>query len=434
MKVRRILYLAIAVEALLILIIFLYPQKKLPKEFSIGELNLSNLTFNQAGAILEKYEDRPLYLNLPNRSFSVNYSDMGIIFNHEILKDYTELCFMNTLCKRFDQSNESSLDNLVEINEVKFNEFLSEVNSELSGITDTPIISLVDFEFSAVSSDALVEIDKIDLLNKLIPDNIYRNARISLKLNKTYEGNLNEQRNKTNELLNRVSSLSFTVKFGRTEVKLSDKDIKKFFLVKEKEGRSVVFVSNESVSNYLEDVIENRNVAAEIDSLASIDTVRYAILLRVPEEKISRAIVLPLKGGPSTDGSLHNKYLELNKSQQRLYRFENGDLTKTYIISTGVTWETPAGNFNVLRKTPMTISYFGQWYMPWYLPIGTVNGPYYFGFHEVPYHRDASGNIFSRNPETIGSPATGGCIQLLKGEAEELFHWAEIGTPVIIHD
>ncbi len=70
--------------------------------------------------------------------------------------------------------------------------------------------------------------------------------------------------------------------------------------------------------------------------------------------------------------------------------------------------------------------------MPWYLPIGTINGPYYFGFHEVPYHMDYQGMIYSRDPETIGSPATGGCIQVLKGQAKEIFDWAEVGTPVYI--
>jgi len=81
----------------------------------------------------------------------------------------------------------------------------------------------------------------------------------------------------------------------------------------------------------------------------------------------------------------------------------------------------------------MTISYFGNWYMPYYLPVGTVNG-YRFGFHEIPYHMDGAGNIYSRDPNTMGSPATGGCIQLTNIDAMELFAWAEVGTPVYIYE
>lgn len=121
------------------------------------------------------------------------------------------------------------------------------------------------------------------------------------------------------------------------------------------------------------------------------------------------------------------------KSQQRLYRFEDGELVKTYVVSTGLTWETPTGEFEVLGKQKMTISYYDNWYMPNYLPIGDING-YRFGFHEIPYHMDGAGNIYSRDPNTMGSPATGGCIQLGRDDSLELFEWADVGTPVYIYE
>ncbi|EKD99899.1 MAG: hypothetical protein ACD_22C00139G0001 [uncultured bacterium] len=72
--------------------------------------------------------------------------------------------------------------------------------------------------------------------------------------------------------------------------------------------------------------------------------------------------------------------------------------------------------------------------MPNYLPIGYIQGKYRFGFHAIPYHMDGNGNIYSRDPNTMGSPATGGCIQLSPKDAEELFNWARVDMPVYVYD
>jgi lipoprotein-anchoring transpeptidase ErfK/SrfK len=155
-------------------------------------------------------------------------------------------------------------------------------------------------------------------------------------------------------------------------------------------------------------------------------------MFRLIEDVHTKTLVLPITSSHKLEADLHPKFIEVNKSNQRAYFFENGKLVKELVISTGVTWETPTGSFKVLNKVPMTISYSRIWYMPWYLPIGTINGPYYFGFHEIPYQVSYNGMIYSRDPETIGSPATGGCIQILKGQAKEVYDWAEVGTPVYI--
>ena len=34
----------------------------------------------------------------------------------------------------------------------------------------------------------------------------------------------------------------------------------------------------------------------------------------------------------------------------------------------------------------------------------------------------------------MGSPATGGCIQLTYDDSLELFEWAQVGTPVYIYE
>jgi lipoprotein-anchoring transpeptidase ErfK/SrfK len=80
------------------------------------------------------------------------------------------------------------------------------------------------------------------------------------------------------------------------------------------------------------------------------------------------------------------------------------------------------------------MSYFGNWYMPNYLPIGYINGQYRFGFHSIPYHMDGAGNIYSRDSNTMGSPATGGCIQLSSEDSLELFNWAWVGMPVYVYE
>jgi len=354
---------------------------------------------------LKAVNSKGIYINYPQKSMRFSLEEMGLSFNEK--KD-------------------------IQINREKLNLFKNKLVSDLNYLAKSPVISLESSEFYQLGEGASLEVNESEFLSKLSFGNFLNEnePRISIKFNEKFDSQTNISSNLN--LVNKITEKPIQLKAGRTEINVSGETLKTFIKSRNENDKQIMYFDYSTVTQYLSDQNRLLNFASEIDLNMSSAKLSNHLLFRLTEENPSRTFILPIKGSFTLSPMLHPKFIEVNKSQQRAYLFENGNLVKTYIISTGVTWETPTGTFKVLNKVPMTISYSGYWYMPWYLPIGTINGPYYFGFHEVPYHMDYKGMIYSRDPETIGSPATGGCIQLLKGQAKELFDWAETGMPVYI--
>jgi hypothetical protein len=354
---------------------------------------------------LNAINSKGIYVNYPQKSMRFSLTEMGLAFNDKkvLLSD-----------------------------PVKFLAFQEKLIQDLNYLAISPVISLENSEFYQLGEGASLILDTTNFLNQITYAKMLQKEEPRVVPN-FQEKFVSENNLKSNQnLLTKLTSKPIQLKAGRTELNLSADTIKSFVKSKLIGGKEVLFFDQEEISKYLKEQNEKLNFASDVDFKMGSVKLSNHLMFRLTEENPSRTFILPITGSFSLSPMTHDKFIEVNKSQQRAYLFENGNLVRTLIISTGVTWETPTGTFKVLNKVPMTISYSGYWYMPWYLPIGTINGPYYFGFHEVPYHMDYKGMIYSRDPETIGSPATGGCIQVLKGQAKELFDWAETGMPVYI--
>lgn len=295
-----------------------------------------------------------------------------------------------------------------------------------------PIINLDNAEFYSLGDGASISLDRENLLSQLEFKKLL--TKDDLRIFPKFQENFRNENNLSSNLRlrNVIASKPLQLKAGRREINLAGSELNNFISEKNVENKQVLFIDKAKITDFLNNLDAKTNFPTDIDYKLSAEKLSVHLLFRLTEENFARTFILPISGSYTLSPDLHTKFIEVNKSQQRAYLFQDGKLSKTLLISTGVTWETPAGNFKVLNKVPMTISYTNSWYMPWYLPLGTINGSYYFGFHEVPYHMDYQGMIYSRDPETIGSPATGGCIQVLKGQAKELFDWADTGMPVYI--
>lgn len=412
--IKIIKYLILIFIAAVFLYLSLKPsiyQDFLIKYNSYNPLNFLNQKYREITFIplsekeLEFVNSKEIFINYPQKSIRFLISDLGIKFN-------------------------SKREREIDLN--KFVEFQKKLVLDLSYLTKGPVINLDTSEFYGLGSNSKIELDEKDLLNQLELKNLLvkDNLRVVPKFKEKFTVDENKKVNQ--ELRNIIISKPLQLKAGRREINLTSSNIDSFITSKEVEGKEILFINHNKISEFLSNLDEKINFPTDVDYKLSSAKLANHLLFRLTEENFSRTFVLPITGSYSLSPQKHPKFVEVNKSQQRAYLFQNGELVKTLLISTGVTWETPAGQFKVLNKVPMTISYTNFWYMPWYLPLGTINGTYYFGFHEVPYHVDYKGMIYSRDPETIGSPATGGCIQVLKGQAKELFDWAEVGMPVYI--
>lgn len=142
-------------------------------------------------------------------------------------------------------------------------------------------------------------------------------------------------------------------------------------------------------------------------------------------------LVLGVDDGPSSQGELAPKYIEVDISQQKLYFFVLGELVNVYTISTGLDYETPTGEFRIMNKAPLAFSGIYNAWMPYWMAFeyaGDVGA--YLGFHEKAYtHLEKGKKIYNHDRE-IGDKLTGGCIALAEGDAKELYEHSDVGMLV----
>ena len=99
------------------------------------------------------------------------------------------------------------------------------------------------------------------------------------------------------------------------------------------------------------------------------------------------------------------------------------------VVSTGISgYPTRRGTFAVQSKIP------NAWSGPWQLWMPFWLGIYWAGSTENGIHALPIANGQRLWGGVLGTPISYGCIVLGTTEAELLFGWADLGTPVIIRD
>jgi lipoprotein-anchoring transpeptidase ErfK/SrfK len=124
---------------------------------------------------------------------------------------------------------------------------------------------------------------------------------------------------------------------------------------------------------------------------------------------------------------LTGKYIDISLAHQNMVIFEDGKALDAFLISSGKKgFNTPIGTFKIENKSPRAWSKtYSLWMPDWmaFLPSGEM------GIHELP---EWPGGY--KEPAThLGTPISHGCIRLGVGPAKQVYDWADIGTPVIIH-
>lgn len=122
---------------------------------------------------------------------------------------------------------------------------------------------------------------------------------------------------------------------------------------------------------------------------------------------------------------LEGKYIDVSIGKQIMTVFENGKQINQFKISTGkVGMPTPLGEYKVLRKETNHWSVKYKLWMPYSM---NFTGGYYI--HELPYWP----NGYREGESHLGKRVSHGCVRLGIGPAKYVFDWAEIGTPIYIH-
>ncbi len=120
-------------------------------------------------------------------------------------------------------------------------------------------------------------------------------------------------------------------------------------------------------------------------------------------------------------GYPYQKYIEVDISEQWLKYFENTRKIGYSLTSTGnYGTDTPLGIFNVFSKRVSVLMAGPGYYLPGVPYVLSFLGPY--TIHGTYWHNN------------FGNRMSHGCVNLPTPFAEQLYNWADIGNPVVIHE
>ncbi len=122
-----------------------------------------------------------------------------------------------------------------------------------------------------------------------------------------------------------------------------------------------------------------------------------------------------------------NKYILVDISEQHMYVYEGDVLVYSFVASTGMNNATRIGNFSVLNKIPSAYGSTWNIWMPNWLGIYWA-GSLQNGIHALPILPNGA-QLWAGY---LGVPISYGCVVLGAYEAQLLYDWVEIGTPVEI--
>ena len=108
-----------------------------------------------------------------------------------------------------------------------------------------------------------------------------------------------------------------------------------------------------------------------------------------------------------------SRLILVHTTRRQLELYEGNRLIQQYPIAIGKgATPTPHGRYTIATKAVYPGGVFGSRWMGLSLPGYGIHG--------------------TNNPSSIGQAASKGCIRLHNHDAENLFRYVEIGTPVII--
>ncbi len=119
------------------------------------------------------------------------------------------------------------------------------------------------------------------------------------------------------------------------------------------------------------------------------------------------------------------KRIVVDLSEQRLYAYENGLLSNSFLVSTArPPYRTPVGEHSVLAKVPL-VHYAGgsgaDAYDLGWIPYNLRFYPHIY-IHYAPWHNN------------FGYVISHGCVNVALENIKWVYDWAEVGNPVIVQE
>jgi peptidoglycan hydrolase-like protein with peptidoglycan-binding domain len=134
---------------------------------------------------------------------------------------------------------------------------------------------------------------------------------------------------------------------------------------------------------------------------------------------------------PGNSGS--GRRIVYSKSQMRVWTVEaNGRPSKTHLVSGNSGWNYPTpGTYSVFSKSSYTCAY-GNSSVCWRYMVRFAHGPGggNIGFHEIPVNLATGARL--QSDAQLGQALSSGCVRQSTSDAIYMWHWAPIGTRVVV--
>jgi LysM repeat protein len=155
---------------------------------------------------------------------------------------------------------------------------------------------------------------------------------------------------------------------------------------------------------------------AQANSIRNPSMIYTGQVLRIP----GRASPAPPSPPSAPTGGHSGRWIDIDLSAQRLTAYAGNTPVRSTLVSTGLArTPTPTGRYRVYVKYGSTLMSGPGYYLP--------NVPYVMYFHRG---YSIHGTYWHAN---FGRPMSHGCVNLPTPEAQWLYNWASVGTPVNIH-
>ena len=129
------------------------------------------------------------------------------------------------------------------------------------------------------------------------------------------------------------------------------------------------------------------------------------------------------------DAPSAGRWIDVNLTQQLMVAYEGRTVSRVIVTTTGMAgWETPPGFYQVLWRVPNET-----------MDSDAIGAEHFYKLEDVLFTQyftergHAIHYAWWRTPQTIGRPGSHGCLNTLLSDAQYLWDWATIGTPVYVH-
>lgn len=207
----------------------------------------------------------------------------------------------------------------------------------------------------------------------------------------------------------------------------------------------VTSVSNGKIANYVK-TIANKITIKKVDRVVmdgtgevleegqdgrgvSTDQLISDIYKRVSSHKAGASIAIGTyvitkgeitKNPHAEAGRYPGRYIDVNLSEQTLYAFDGFNLVNQFLISSGTySHPTPTGEYHVYGKSRVTEMKGEGYDLPGVEWVSWWSGDY--SIHGTYWHHN------------FGHPMSHGCVNASNSDAEWIYNWNDIGTPVYVH-